>query len=83
MHSSTIYTMGTALNRAQQNGITVEVLVGSEWLTGLVVAIDGHGVLLETDAFEHAVVRMESIDAVRIHASAPAEMHIPSQMARV
>jgi hypothetical protein len=68
---STIYTIGTALNRAQDNDATVQVLVEGQWLTGSVVAVDGHGVVLQTTELEHAVIRMGSVAAVRIFAEVP------------
>ncbi len=79
MESSLIYSMGTALNRARDHDTPVEVLVGGNWLGGRVVAVDGHGVLLETDEFEHAVVRMESVQAVRVHGRIPEAIPIPAQ----
>lgn len=79
MESSLIYSMGTALNRARDHELGVEVLVGGEWLAGRVVAVDGHGVLLDTDEFEHAVVRMESVQAVRVHGGIPEAVPIPAQ----
>jgi hypothetical protein len=71
MSDSTIYTIGTALNRAHDNDIPVQVLVEGQWLTGNVVVVDGHGVVLQSDELEHAVVRMEAVMAVRVFASAP------------
>ena len=68
---STIYTIGTALNRARDSEIAVQVLVDGNWLTGHVVAVDGHGVVLQSADMEHAVVRMESVSAVRIFTHAP------------
>lgn len=82
MESSLIYSMGTALNRAREHEVGVAVLVAGEWLSGRVVAVDGHGVLLETDAFEHAVVRMQSVEAVRVHAPVPDAVPVPAQMPR-
>jgi sRNA-binding regulator protein Hfq len=82
METSLIYSMGTALNRARDHEIGVEVLVGGAWLCGRVVDVDGHGVMLETDDLEHAVVRMESVQAVRVHAPAPQAIPIPAQMFR-
>ena len=79
MESSIIYSMGTALNRARDHDVPVEVLVGGEWLAGQVVAVDGHGVLLDTDEFEHAVVRMDSVQAVRVHGRIPEAIPIPAQ----
>jgi hypothetical protein len=65
MHNSTLFTVGTALRRAESNGLPVEVLVQGHWLRGTVAGLDGQGVILSTHA-EHAVVRLESISAVRV-----------------
>jgi hypothetical protein len=65
MHSSTIFTVGTALRRAEDSNLPVEVLVHGQWLCGNVAGLDGQGVILSTHS-EHAVVRLESISAVRI-----------------
>ncbi|HEX6248727.1 MAG TPA: hypothetical protein VFZ64_12725 [Nocardioidaceae bacterium] len=69
--SSTIYTIGTALNRAHDSGAAVQVLVEGTWVEGHVVAVDGFGVVLESGSDEHSVVRVESIAAVTIRSSAP------------
>ena len=79
METSTIYSMGTALDRARANGLAVEVLVSGVWLSGRVVASDGHGVVLETADHEHAVARLESVLAVRVHHDVPARVTIPTQ----
>lgn len=71
MSSSIIYTVGTALNRARDNGVPVQVLVEGQWLTGDVMAVDGHGLVLQSDSLEHAVVRIESVSAVRVFADIP------------
>lgn len=71
MSGSIIYTVGTALNRAHDNGVPVQVLVEGQWLGGDVVAVDGHGLVLQCDALEHAVVRIDSVSAVRVFAEAP------------
>lgn len=68
--SSTLFTIGTALRRAADNNLPVEVLVESHWLRGTVAGVDGHGLILTTHA-EHSVVRLESISAVRIPESVP------------
>ena len=65
MHDSTLFTIGTALRRAETNHLPVEVLVQGHWLSGTVAGIDGHGLVLSTHS-EHSVVRLESIIAVRI-----------------
>lgn len=79
METSTIYSMGTALDRARTNELPVDVLVSGVWLSGLVVAADGHGVVLETSDHEHAVARLEAVLAVRVHAAVPVRLSIPVQ----
>lgn len=69
---STIYTIGTALSRAHDNHVTVELLVEGHWVHGRVTAIDGHGVVLADETSEQ-VVRMERVSAVRVMAVAPTE----------
>jgi hypothetical protein len=69
--SSMQYTIGTALDRARQLFLSVEVLVDGQWILGTVLDSDGTGVVLERDDREHSVVRLECISAVRIAASAP------------
>jgi hypothetical protein len=68
---SVLYTIGTALNRAQDNHAQVQILVEDQWLHGQVAAVDGHGVVLASDDYEHAVIRMGSISAVRMFAAPP------------
>ena len=58
MHDSTMFTIGTALRRAEGNHLPVEVLVHGHWLRGNVAGLDGHGLVLSTHA-EHSVVRLE------------------------
>lgn len=65
MHDSTLFTIGTALRRAEANCLPVEVLVHGHWLSGNVAGVDGHGVILTTP-MEHSVVRLEDVSAVRI-----------------
>lgn len=71
MSGSIIYTVGTALNRAHDNSVPVQVLVEGQWLTGDVLAVDGHGLVLQSDSLEHSVVRIDSVSAVRIFSEAP------------
>jgi hypothetical protein len=71
--SSTLYTIGTALRRAHAHHLQVALLVESHWMVGSVVAVDGHGVLLDlVEDDEHSVVRLESVSAVRVHGRLPA-----------
>ena len=65
MHDTTLFTIGTALRRAETNHLPVEVLVQGHWLSGTVAGLDGHGLVLSTHS-EYSVVRLESIIAVRI-----------------
>jgi hypothetical protein len=76
MSDSVLYTVGTALNRAYDGGVQVQVLVEGQWLSGRVAAIDGHGVVLHSDDSEHAVVRMGSVAAVRVFAAPPRRARI-------
>jgi sRNA-binding regulator protein Hfq len=69
--SSTLYTMGTALRRAQDSQVDVALLVEGQWMQGRVAAVDGHGIILDTNGVEHSVVRLERVSAVRVLAPAP------------
>ena len=66
MSRSTLYTVGTVLNHACDNTLEVDVLVEGQWLNGVVVAVDGFGVVLAAQGAQHAVIRMEAISAVKI-----------------
>jgi len=69
--ASMLYTIGTALDRAREQGHQVELLVDATWLSGLVVGLDGTGVVLEGREDEFAVVRLERVAAVRVLAAYP------------
>ena len=73
MHGSTILTIGTALSRAEQAGAQVFALVQGQWISGRVLGIDGHGVVLRNSAGESAVLRLEHVAAVRIDEAAVAD----------
>jgi sRNA-binding regulator protein Hfq len=75
-NDSTLYTVGTALNRARDNDVPVQVLVAGQWLAGDVVAVDGYGVVLNCADLEHVVVRMESVSAVKVYTPAPMQVPI-------
>ena len=64
--SSTVFTVGTALSRAQDGGNQVDVLVDGHWLTGRVASLDGYGALLDQGSVSQAVVRIERIAVVRV-----------------
>lgn len=74
--TSMLYTMGTALNRAAENGLPVSLLVEGCWIEGQVAASDGMGVVLESADGAHSVVRTERVSAVKVHAESPYRMPI-------
>ncbi len=77
--SSTIYTMGSALSRALDEGAEVSVLVNGIWLRGTVAISDGTGVVLD-GGDEHWVVKVTDISAIRIGEPVPgAARTVPTQ----
>ena len=68
--NSTIYTIGTALNRAKEVGVPVELLLAGQWLTGMVNQVDGYGIVLSGEDGELSIIRLASIDAVRVRHTA-------------
>lgn len=71
--TSTVYTIGTALRRAQDAKISVDLLVSGQWMVGRVSAMDGHGVVLHNEDGQLSVIRMSGIDAVRVRNAADFE----------
>lgn len=71
MSGSLLFTIGTALSRAHQEGLAVQVLVEGQWIAGQVAWQDGQGVLIVTDMDEHAIVRLASISAVKVQTASP------------
>lgn len=65
------YTIGTAIERALQDGYPVGLLVEGQWIEGTVAASDGVGVVLENDDQEHSIVRLDRIAAVRVESASP------------
>jgi hypothetical protein len=76
--TSMLYTMGTALSRAADNGLTVSILVEGCWLEGQVAASDGVGVVVESADGAHSVIRTERISVVKVHAESPYRNPLPS-----
>ena len=76
--STTLLTVGHALDRAREEGMPVRVNVAGEWVTGRILNNDGHGVAILESSGDLCVVRQEAVSAVRMpsHASGP---HVPSQ----
>ena len=79
MASSMLYTMGMALDRAAENGLSVSLLVDGSWISGRVAAHDGVGVVLELEDVGHSVVRTERVSAVKVHAELPYRAPIGQQ----
>ncbi|WP_104106715.1 hypothetical protein [Nocardioides sp. 616] len=63
-HGSTIFTVGTLLNRAQDQGMPVRTLVQGNWLEGVPVASDSHGVVLDNPDEGQYLIRLDAITAV-------------------
>jgi hypothetical protein len=88
MRTSTLYTIGTALSRAQGTGVSVDVLVTGQWLHGHVSALDGHGLVLHGDDDVLSVLRMDTISAVQVRqasafeARAEVEAHVSDPTVR-
>jgi hypothetical protein len=76
--SSMLYTMGMALDRAQENGFAVRVLVDGSWLEGHIAAYDGTGLVLECTDGGHSVVKSDRIAAVTVLAQSPYRAPIES-----
>lgn len=63
---STLFTIGTALNRARDHDMVVRLLVCGQWVEGSVSAVDGHGVVLTGSTTGYQVVRVEDISVVQV-----------------
>lgn len=63
-NGSTILTVGTLLSRAQDQGMRVRALVQGEWLEGVPVASDSHGVVLDDPQEGQYLIRLEAVTAV-------------------
>jgi hypothetical protein len=76
---SMILSVGTALRRAQEAGMTVHVLVGGLWMTGRVTALDGEGVVITSAEGDTTVMRIQGVVAVRVE---PMPTPLPTRAAR-
>lgn len=63
--SSAMFSVGTLLRHAEDKGAHVRVLVQGAWLEGRVLGCDGLGAVLDDGQGEQALVRLESVAAVR------------------
>jgi hypothetical protein len=74
--STTLLTVGHALDRAMDEGLPVRLHVGGEWISGRVVSHDGHGVAILEGNGDMCVFRPEAITGVRIpHRGPEARAH--------
>lgn len=64
--ATTLWTIGTALRRAEELEARVDLLISGHWISGTIVAVDGHGTLIRSDTQDHSVIRLDHISAVRI-----------------
>jgi hypothetical protein len=63
--SSAMFSVGTLLRHAEDKGAHVRVLVQGRWLEGRVIGCDGLGAVLDDGEGEQALVRLESVVAVK------------------
>lgn len=62
--SSTMFSVGTLLRRAEDTGTEVRLLVQSSWLTGRVLGCDGLGAILDDGEGNQSLVRLEQVAVV-------------------
>ena len=62
--SSTMFSVGTLLRRAEDTGAEVRVLVQNSWLTGRVLGCDGLGAILDDGQGSQSLVRLDQVAAV-------------------
>ena len=62
--SSTMFSVGTLLRRAEDTGTEVKVLVQNSWLTGRVLGCDGLGAVLDDGQGNQSLVRLDQVAAV-------------------
>ncbi len=71
--SSMLLTVGSALDRAKEDGLVVRLHIGGEWVVGRIVSSDGHGVAVLEASGDICVVRQEAISCVRLPAHAASQ----------
>jgi len=76
--SSTIYSVGTLLSRAEGTGQQIRVLVEGNWIAGTPLSCDGYGAILDAGSEGQVLVRVEAISAV---AYVPAPVGVPQPRA--
>ncbi|UUZ60177.1 hypothetical protein [Nocardioides sp. B-3] len=75
MLKSTVYTIGTALLRAHENDVPVDVLVDGHWLHGAVSAVDGRGVVLMCEDGGLAMIRLERVSVALVRQAEAFDVH--------
>ena len=63
--SSTMFSVGTLLRRAEDTGTEVRVLVQGAWRAGRVLGCDGLGAVLDDGNGAQFLVRLDSVVAVQ------------------
>ena len=71
--SSTMFSVGTLLRRAEDTGTPVKVLVEGHWLEGRVLGCDGLGAVLDDEAGNQSLVRLDQVAAVTFSRAAQIE----------
>lgn len=64
--STMLLTIGQALDRAKDEDLTVRMHIGGEWITGRILNSDGHGVAVLENSGDVCVVRLETVNCVRL-----------------
>ena len=80
--STMLLTVGTALDRAKDEGMVVRMHIGGEWVTGRILNSDGHGVAVLESNGDVCVVRQDAITCVRLP-SKDSGPHVPAQPSSV
>jgi len=70
-------TVGQALDRAQNEGIPVRVLMSGEWFAGTIVNTDSQSLMLESEDGTSYVMRIDAITCVA--SVTPARTQVPQQ----
>jgi|GEM_PF-4377233 len=64
MSNSTVFTIGSALRQAENDGSPVGLMVDGQWFAGAIGGLDGDGVLLEAEDGT-VTIRLTAISVVR------------------
>lgn len=64
MSNSTVFTIGSALRQAENDGFPVGLMVDGQWFAGAIGGLDGDGVLLDAEDGQ-VTIRLTAISVVR------------------